>query len=267
MDRLARLSFSDCVSRWMRPMASDSAGKSLLCRMRRSKKSSTGASGAFAAGSDDRPQPGGSVHRAAACRAGPARLTERAPGRVARWRAARRRWTAVQARGKHQIGGLHTLDRAPRVGVVVQPLTTEHFSEHDRRREDVHLRMRRAHRGPPRERCSPACRRCGPAGRWGIGRRRPMRAAMPKSITRARPRASSRMLLGFRSRCTRPAACAATRPSSTPSIKVTDFGRRQLAARPRSRWLSVPPVDVFKDEVRAPALRVGLEDRHDVRDA
>ena len=39
-ERLARLSFSDEAMRWMRAIESDSAGKSLLWRMRRSRNSS-----------------------------------------------------------------------------------------------------------------------------------------------------------------------------------------------------------------------------------
>jgi hypothetical protein len=40
LDRLARLSVSEFATRWMRTTESDIAGKSLLCRMRRSRKSS-----------------------------------------------------------------------------------------------------------------------------------------------------------------------------------------------------------------------------------
>ena len=66
------------------------------------------------------------------------------------------------------------------------------------------------------------------------------RAAMPKSITRARPSGSSRMFDGFRSRCTMPCACAARSASSTPRNSVT-AARGVIAPPARNASASVRP--------------------------
>ena len=84
-----------------------------------------------------------------------------------------------------------------------------------------------------------------------------VRAAMPKSITRARPVASTRMLDGFRSRCTTPAACAACSASRTPIIKVTDSRARRRGS-PAQRLGQRAAVDVLEHEVGLVAVHVGL---------
>jgi hypothetical protein len=63
---------------------------------------------------------------------------------------------------------------------------------------------------------------------------------MPKSMINASPCESIMMLAGFRSRCTTPAACAATRPDTTARMVLITRGIDSLPTRLISVARSVP---------------------------
>ncbi len=86
--------------------------------------------------------------------------------------------------------------------------------------------------------------------------------AMPKSVTRARPSASTRTLWGFRSRWTIPRACANRTPVEDLADDLDRLGRREAAL---DQVLERGALHVLhRDEVAALVLAAVI-DRDDVR--
>ena len=186
-------------------------------------------------------------------------------------RRPRRRMRRTQAGTLVSAGGSRTLPprtlsmtSSARVAGEGAP-SVERLEERRRRSRTDRRARRRARRGTARAPCSRACpsscRRasaacratpratagCGSAARGSsrfvavVARARCSRddalRARPKSVTRARPSAPMSTLSGLKSRCTRPAACAAASPRPAPrnSVRIS----RQLRVG-RSHALSVP---------------------------
>ena len=157
---------------------------------------------------------------------------------------------------------LHALQRAHRVALAQQAAAAQQFGQHDAGGEHVHRRRRRGRTGGFGRHVA---RRADDADRVGARRPAPAsRAAMPKSITRARPSLPISRFDGFRSRCTMPCACAAASADSTPSISVTASRAGQGAALAHG-FGQRRAGHVLEHQPGLRALLVGLEHRHDVR--
>ena len=133
----------------------------------------------------------------------------------------------------------------------------EDLVQHEAERVDVRLR-----RSQPHQQAAPApCMRAFPAiSSTGS----PMRIARPKSMMRTRPRPSSMMLAGLRSRCSTPRACASPMPAHSWRATSRPFSRgsRPMRLTHGGERLAV---DVLHRQV-VPAIGLAdVEDAADVR--
>ena len=162
--------------------------------------------------------------------------------------------------GRHAAGGGRRSHLAARDGAAqlievcpgVRPLAVERLVQRDAERE---LTSDRASAGPPAS-CSgamyagvptsaPVCVIEESAGRVSlscalasVGACAAARAR-PKSVTRTRPSVPTSTLSGLKSRWTKPAACAASRPS--PASRSTDSTSRHVRPGARIQSVRVPP--------------------------
>ena len=146
-----------------------------------------------------------------------------------------------------------------------------HLVQHDAEREQIGARVNVLRRAPARATCtrpfpprspdsssrarswSPRSRQLLPVGRT---------LASPKSRIFAWPRLVTNRFAGLMSRCTMPAACAA---SSASAISIASVSSRSMSSgRAADALLQRRPVEELHDEERAAVLLADIVDRADV---